>query len=1010
MSSLGFIFFVTTIVFLILWIKEKNNNSFMKQNMMPPPHQQPYNVPPQPPTTPVSQPQGFSPGPQPSVAPNVQPQIEGVSNPYYKGSNIPQNNYVHPNQGGVNPYYAGGQPPLQRRVRTKEEINIRNLNIILYVASFLVIAGAATLLGSMVDSVVQLAILVSIGALFYIAGIVLYVFSAKLKVAAVAFTGTGLAIIPFMGVSFYLLASIPGSVSWLITSIIGLIANIVATYVLRNQVVSYFSIAFLLSLFCSLVATSGLGITWYFVVLIIISIACTLLSKRIPSIIPSVLVKPIERTGQIVTPAAVITSVFLIDTAPILLFSLVFSLASIHYFLFYLRTKNSIYEGLVRILVQISLIIIVVNICNFGANPFDSQLFILLAKVVCVCLLVTSVLQIMYSNIKIILLANQNVYKVESAWVQAMTLFILASLLLWHLIIVNSSEYRGIFALICMGIIIAYSGFMAIYYKKMLPAYLAMILIIPMALMLFWVTMGLSEQQKLLVSFVFLIGVILLLIYYRKMKVDNILSFPIRVFLNIFILLYTVVMLITAVSSSGDYLQPDQDIINGLFFLGAACIIYVFSNIENRLIYHIASIILFVYGIETISRAVFHERLAFDGGNVSIVIEQIICLAVLGFMAYKFHKKGTFVKRNTNLICAAVLSLFPLVFLPDFARNGYTLLSVQTVAVPLVASALAFLFTCKANVYDTKLRYLLASLSIVYGVVSTIIAHAVGDVMGFIVALIVTAFVFVLSRKLRIQFFDIFVSFGIVFISYEIATLINIASNQIVFVSGIISAIAFYILYWGNLRHRPSDKLRIWYFFGVTEFALLVSFISSDIYLVETGFALAMITAFLTIGIIAFICGVMEKIVFFFKEIGLYIIVISIVLYLTILLPYADINAVYIHLLAAAPFVSAFLLQRTKTARTVRAVIALAIITVGMGLEALTGYSDYQIVFLVEMIAILIVGALNNKQWVLYWGVVGVILSVLYFLKNFVWLMLLFLGVVLIAFVIWRLVKISRRR
>lgn len=65
----------------------------------------------------------------------------------------------------------------------------------------------------------------------------------------------------------------------------------------------------------------------------------------------------------------------------------------------------------------------------------------------------------------------------------------------------------------------------------------------------------------------------------------------------------------------------------------------------------------------------------------------------------------------------------------------------------------------------------------------------------------------------------------------------------------------------------------------------------------------------------------------------------------------------------------------------------------------------YQLLFLIEHLALLVAGALLSVRWILWWGLTGASLAVIYFLKDYTYLRLGFLGLLLIGIVIWRLAK-----
>ena len=92
-----------------------------------------------------------------------------------------------------------------------------------------------------------------------------------------------------------------------------------------------------------------------------------------------------------------------------------------------------------------------------------------------------------------------------------------------------------------------------------------------------------------------------------------------------------------------------------------------------------------------------------------------------------------------------------------------------------------------------------------------------------------------------------------------------------------------------------------------------------------------------------------------------------------------------------------------------RFIVALAFVTASTGWYALIGEQGYSLFFLIEHLVVAIVGAVLRKQWAMWWGIIAVVLAILYFLRNYTALALLFLGFLLILFVIWRLLKVGKK-
>jgi hypothetical protein len=159
----------------------------------------------------------------------------------------------------------------------------------------------------------------------------------------------------------------------------------------------------------------------------------------------------------------------------------------------------------------------------------------------------------------------------------------------------------------------------------------------------------------------------------------------------------------------------------------------------------------------------------------------------------------------------------------------------------------------------------------------------------------------------------------------------------------------------------------------------------------------------LVFGIVTVVYGCMNK-KNYLSETGIYMATVATGWYVYLLLSGTN-WFVFGHLGFAALLGAALTLRHTPEGRTVRLVLAASVLSLCVGIEALDKGGVYQIVFLIEMLLMLVCGALTHKPWVVRWGAVGVALAVAYFLKSYMWLLLIFLGIILSGFVIWRLLK-----
>lgn len=194
------------------------------------------------------------------------------------------------------------ESPAQARAR-KEKRDRQNINIILYVASLLLVAAAALFIGTGLAPALRFAGVCVVTAAFYAAGMLLHARAPQLRPAAVAFAGTGLALVPFVGLAMYNFALPDGPVAWLLTSILGIAAYVAAAIRLNSKVLVYLSLTFLISTALSGVSVLGGALVGHFTVLIGLAVLLTLLTLGRPGWIPPLYLRPLRDIHPYVVPA-----------------------------------------------------------------------------------------------------------------------------------------------------------------------------------------------------------------------------------------------------------------------------------------------------------------------------------------------------------------------------------------------------------------------------------------------------------------------------------------------------------------------------------------------------------------------------------------------------------------------------------------------------------------------------------------------------------------------------------
>lgn len=236
------------------------------------------------------------------------------------------------------PEYAAPQVPVQQRTAEevaadKEAQELRNINTILYVASFLLVGAAALFIGftSEIDQVGKFFALLFVTVAFYAVGMILYRMMPKIRPAAIAFVGTGLALIPFAGLGLYNYVLPDASLSWWLTSLVGLLAFWLALLVIRTQLMSYLTLAFVFSLTTSSVSVLDAAFVWYFVIVIATSSIMQLVSYRRGAALPENLRQPLEHNAQLAAPLALIGSLLSPGSLELGDYVLISAVGALHY-------------------------------------------------------------------------------------------------------------------------------------------------------------------------------------------------------------------------------------------------------------------------------------------------------------------------------------------------------------------------------------------------------------------------------------------------------------------------------------------------------------------------------------------------------------------------------------------------------------------------------------------------------------------------------------------------------
>lgn len=238
------------------------------------------------------------------------------------------------------------------------------LNALLYIGSFLIIAGAGSLIiATSTNEMTKCMILLAMVMIFYVGGLMMRNKSILLP-AGTALVGTALAITPFLGLAFSNLAYMEWNVAWFFTSVLGVVLYSIATILLNNEVIAYFSLAFAISLVCSVPACLEWSVIWCFVAMMCASIAFSginILSKKYQL---KIFKDPVYFASRWLAVIIALASIMVAPVSETWQYVLIFGLGLLQTGLNWYMTRDKIDEVIVRGFAQTFLPILVFAITD----------------------------------------------------------------------------------------------------------------------------------------------------------------------------------------------------------------------------------------------------------------------------------------------------------------------------------------------------------------------------------------------------------------------------------------------------------------------------------------------------------------------------------------------------------------------------------------------------------------------------------------------------------------------
>lgn len=835
------------------------------------------------------------------------------------------------------------------------------LNILMGLSSLLFIAAGVAFIASEFSKQSKLFVLVLIVTLFYIGGLWLYSHKERLRPAAVSFVGTGLALIPFLGVALTQYTEMRPVDAWMITSIFGVAAYVFAAIKLQSQVISYLAIAFALSLASSAVASASLPIMWYFMVMILISLVAGMVSYARPSWLPNIFLQPIESTGQVVTPIALMASLFMIDSMRYLEYEMLFGLAAVQYIVSWLQTKRSIYENLSRILIHVTGIIFALSVSDtMSDRPLFGSVFLVLATA-----------QLGYSLVR---WQSTKVRSEQNLWIPMSLCLIWISSLFWvDADTLGAATYTAVSYGTLMG------GALGSAYLTRQCAYGYVALFASTVLMFVigrWAAMPLWSFGFISLMFMLFAG-LLLGIYWRRLQAK---SLNLRILTIFSIATYGLVGLFTSFMETTTWAGAS-------LLLVAMALVYAASYIFKNKYFIIAAGVLICLAT---GRLLIND---YQSDNSMAIMFTFMISAVAMYALSSIHSMQRDRMRSGIMLLAGHIYMIPAIMAIPSAglwggneESGRIMSLVIAVAWSIGLWAWArhdpkFPTRQMAHCVFYVIFYLLAlgvAIFLPYGWPVTILSLGVGMLWEA-------------SYQYRRPHLVLTANILAVLALYILLSNTAYFEDYTNFIIAILSTAIFCLLYW--MFDNIDDPYRRQSMFVSTIVAAILGFLGY--YSSDFGAAAAMLLVY---GAVIIAWEGKRRNNMNVIETGIYTIVFGLSAAIGKLEPELNL-AFYAHIWAATLSAMAYVRQNDKT----RYMLGVGILTAIVGIYALNKGGEYSLIFLSEQVVLTVLGYIYRKRWAVWWGIIGSVCAIFYYLRESPFLIFSLLGTLIAIFVIWRL-------
>ncbi|WP_306428225.1 hypothetical protein [Brevibacterium moorei] len=271
-------------------------------------------------------------GPTPPPRPTGPPagpsalQVARPYGPYGPAVPLPQ----APGSGGYHPVHPSGPPGTPYPARVTRSVLYPNL--LLGLACVFVITSAL-IFASIADSaLVGASCIWFVALLSYVLGLVLYTRTRRLHPVGIALTGLGLVLVPIAGALLGGMDLVAGRIAWFISSLAGLACYVLAAYLLRSALVTWFAALFSVSLVLSAVSLTGTdSVFWYLCAVVAIGTAFAVAARLLTPRLPRRFILPHLVLGQFLAPFALLMALVVPFDMTLWRWTILLSTVGLHY-------------------------------------------------------------------------------------------------------------------------------------------------------------------------------------------------------------------------------------------------------------------------------------------------------------------------------------------------------------------------------------------------------------------------------------------------------------------------------------------------------------------------------------------------------------------------------------------------------------------------------------------------------------------------------------------------------